>query len=216
MSERQQEAQQPIRRTSDMLRDIALSQRNDTISIGEFVSLLGDRSFALVILLFALPNAIPVPGIPGFSTLTGVPIMLIALQIALGRDTIWLPEKIRRKQFSQAFLRKIVDKSLPVLLWIEKWLHPRLVFLCEGWSERLIGLLVVVLAGILALPIPGGNFLPGASILLLSLALLEKDGWLASAGVIFSVCSIVFMYKVIVFVISSVAGWIMGVWEGKL
>lgn len=210
MSERQQGTRHATRRTSDLLRDITGSPHNGDVSIGDFVSLLGDRSFALVILIFALPNAIPVPGIPGFSTLTGVPIILIALQIAQGRDTIWLPEKIAKKRFSYAFLVKIINKAMPVMLWIEKWLHPRWVWLCEGFNERVIGLLIVVLAAILSLPIPGGNFLPGISILLLSLALLEKDGLLALIGMIISAGSIVFMYKVIVFVIGSIAGWVMG------
>ena len=71
------------------------------------------------------------------------------------------------------------------------------------------------LAAILALPMPGGNFLPGTSILLLALALLEKDGKLALAGIAFSVGSVVFMYKVIVFVITSLAGWLIGI-MGKI
>jgi len=203
--------QHDARRTSDLLRDITTSPHQGDVSIGDFVSLLGDRSFALVILIFALPNAVPVPGIPGFSTLTGVPIMLLALQIALGRDTIWLPERVAKKRFSCTFLTKVINKAMPAMLWIEKCLHPRWVWVCEGISERAIGMLIVVLAAILALPMPGGNFLPGLSILLLALALLEKDGKLALAGVIFSVGSIVFMYKVIVFVITSLAGWFINI-----
>src|SRR5687768_2949363 len=88
------------KRTSDLLRDIADQPDHGTISVGRFVELLGDRSFALCILIFSLPNSLPVPGIPGFSTITGVPILLIALQIVFGRKAIWLPPKIAAKSFT--------------------------------------------------------------------------------------------------------------------
>jgi hypothetical protein len=194
-------------RSSDLLKKIAANYQQDTISIGEFVMLLGDRSFALAILIFALPNAIPVPGIPGFSTITGLPILIIAVQIAMGRDAIWLPKKIASKRFSHGFLVGIIHKALPLMHGIEKFLKPRWVLLCEGKSERIIGGLIVVLAFILALPIPGGNFLPGLSIALLSLALLENDGLFAIIASLVSVGSILFMYKVITFVISSLISW---------
>jgi len=197
-----------MKRTSELLRDIAASHEDGEISIGECVARMGDRSFALAILVFSLPNSLPVPGIPGFSTITGIPILLIALQIIAGRQSIWLPHRVAEKKFQQAFLAKIVRKALPVVLWLERWLKPRLSFVCEGWGERLIGLLIFVMAAILALPIVGGNFLPGFAISLLALSLLEKDGLFASFAISFCVGSIYFMYKIVAYVLGAAMHWL--------
>ena len=49
-------------------------------------------------------------------------------------------------------------------------------------SERLIGLAVLVLAFVLILPIPFGNFVPALTCALFSLALMQRDGLAALAG----------------------------------
>jgi hypothetical protein len=198
------------KRTSDLLKDIANAPDHGQISIGRFVEMLGDRSFALSILIFSLPNSLPVPGIPGFSTLTGIPILLIALQIMFGRSAIWLPEKVAEKHFSHAIIVKIVNKALPVISWLERYIKPRMTFMCESLGERAIGFLIVVMSIILALPIVGGNFLPGFSISLMALALLENDGIFAIFSMVFALCSVYIMYEIIYFVLSLAIKWMLG------
>jgi hypothetical protein len=61
------------KRTSDLLKEIRDLPDQGMVTIGTFVDMLGDRSFSLCILIFSLPNSLPVPGIPGFSTITGCP-----------------------------------------------------------------------------------------------------------------------------------------------
>lgn len=194
-------------RASHLLKQIEAASHGDTISVGEFVSMLGDRSFALAILIFSLPNSLPVPGIPGFSTVTGLPILFIALQLIAGKHTIWLPKRVAEKTFSQAFLKKIVTKAMPVVLWLEKFLHPRLGFVCGPIGERVIGLLIATMAFILVLPIVGGNFLPGASISLLALALLENDGIFASFSMAFCLLSLWLMYSIVVWALKLFLTW---------
>lgn len=198
-----------------MLRKILKESNEDNISVGRFTSLLGDRAFALTILIFSLPNSLPIPGIPGLSTITGVPIILIALQIIAGRHTIWLPKKVADKEFSQAMLAKVITKALPVVVWIERFLKPRFLIMTQGVIERLMGVLILSMALILSLPIIGGNFLPGFCISLMALSILERDGLLAAFAMALTVGSIVFMYNIVLLAFHWIAegatdawGWI--------
>lgn len=192
------------KRTSDILQGILDSPDHGEITVGDFVAKLGERSFALIILIFSLPNALPLPGIPGVSTVTGLPIMFIAMQMIWGRNAIWLPRKLAEKKFHQAMMTKIIGKALPSVLWLEKLLHPRMTALCTSYGERLIGLLIVLMAVILALPILGGNFLPGFCISLLALALLENDGFFAAISIAITLAGFVLMYQVIALVFTGV------------
>lgn len=196
-------------RTSELLEEI-ISTPNATgvLTIGQVTKMLGGRAFALVILLFALPNSIPIPGIPGFSTITGLPITFIALQMVLGRSSIWLPGKLAYKQFSQEGLAKYIRKAMPYIVKLERYLCPRWGVVCSPLAERLIGLLFVVLSLIIALPIPGGNFLPGLAMSLIALGLLERDGLFVSCACGFAVVSIVLMYQFIILAVKTALSWV--------
>ena len=50
-----------------MLRDLANATMASTITLDEILAALGNHGFGLLILVLALPNAIPGPIIPGFS-----------------------------------------------------------------------------------------------------------------------------------------------------
>lgn len=187
-----------VSRTSTIIKQIiASSEEGEAISLGEFMKLLGDRAFCLAILVFSLPNSLPVPGIPGFSTITGIPITFIAFQMLVGRDTIWMPRKFAQKTFSQKSVAGMLAKALPALVWLEKFLRPRWIAVTNTYCERLLALLIIILSLIIALPIPGGNFLPGLAMSLLALGMLERDGIFVSAAVAFSIAGIFFMIKVI-------------------
>lgn len=182
------------KRASQLLENIHKLLKEDAITVHDFVTLLGDRSFALCILIFSLPNSLPLPGIPGFSTLTGIPIIIIALQMLWGKQTIWLPKRLAEKEISQGLIARFIEKSIPHIARLEKILHPRLTFFC---TERVIGLLIAFMAIILSLPIVGGNFLPGFSISLLAIAMLERDGIFALLSIGFCLLSIGLMYQLL-------------------
>jgi hypothetical protein len=195
-------------RTSDLIRQIiAESSYEGTISIGEFTNLLGERAFCLAILIFSLPNSLPVPGIPGFSTITGIPITFIAVQMLLGRATIWLPKKIAGKSFSKKGMAGLLAKALPGVIWLERFLIPRWLWVTEKLGEQLLGILFIILSLIIALPIPGGNFLPGISMSLVALGMLERDGLFLTLAIAFSIAGIVFMVKVILLFFHAIISW---------
>ena len=53
--------------------------------VDEAIEALGDRAYGLAMLMLALPMAVPISSIPGISTVFGIPLILIAAQLMLGR-----------------------------------------------------------------------------------------------------------------------------------
>jgi hypothetical protein len=94
----------------------------------------------------------------------------------------------------------VVQRSLPVLRYLEKVVHPRWHTPLEA-TKRLVGTIVVVLSATLVfIPIPLSNAVPALVIALISLAHLEEDGILLS---------IALLAAVIVLAVATAAVWQM-------
>lgn len=199
----------PVRRTSEVLQEVIDATDHGVMTIGKLAAMLGDRTFTLAILIFSLPNSLPIPGIPGFSTITGLPITFIAIQMILGKETIWLPQGMANKEFSHATLARVLGKAMPGVVWVEKYLVPRMTWVCTPLAERFIGILFLILSLIIALPIPGGNFLPGLSMSLIAIGLLERDGLFVLCALAFSVFSVGLMAKFIAVVVTKSVNWVL-------
>lgn len=167
------------RRLSSVLRDY-LRRPLPTIRIADLVDLFGDRAFGALLLIFAIPNLIPMP--VNASAILGIPLILIAGQLATGRRALWLPTVVRTRGLGRTEFCHLVDRITPALRRTERLLAPRLPVFLSPFGERLIGLMCLILSVILFLPIPFGNWLPAFSICLFALALLQKDGLAALIG----------------------------------
>jgi hypothetical protein len=163
---------------SEILSDLGDAHRD--VAISELVERFGSRAFGALIFVFAVVNCLPLP--PGSSTVLSIPIILLAPQVALGRRTPWLPEKLRHRTIPADHLRSFSLRLLPTLRRIERVSRPRLSLLFGGLGGRLIGAVCTLLAMVLVLPIPLGNLLPAAAVAALALALVQRDGALALAG----------------------------------
>ena len=149
------------------------------ISLGDIVTRLDSRAHTTLLVLFALPNVLP--AIPGTSAITGMPLVYLALQLTLGQRP-WLPSFIANRTFSRAGLATVMDQAKPWLERSERFLHPRLGALTRGRMERVIGILTLILAIAVVLPIPFGNMIPALGIIFFSLGLMEEDGLWIIAG----------------------------------
>ncbi len=179
------------RATSDILSEIAHEQRA-LLSLKDLCDRLGDRGFGLILLLFALPNTIPLP-IPGVSTLSSPIMMFFAVQLCLGRQKIWLPDWMGKREIPMAKLQPFLHKALPWLLRLEKYIKPRLDALTGRTSERLAGILIMVMLCLLILPIPLGNLPPGLAVAIVALAITEQDGILMIIGWLVTFIALVYM-----------------------
>jgi hypothetical protein len=170
--------------TAAALRHLADDPRNMRFSVAELLSALGDHGFGLLLFALALPNALPGPLIPGFSVPFALGIAALGLQLALGMHTPRLPQWLQRLSMDQARFRRLVDRSEPLLRRLERWLRPRPSPLTAGPGERLLGLALIGLSVVLALPIPFGNMPVALSIMVIALGQLEGDGTALLLGLI--------------------------------
>ena len=129
-------------------------------------------------------------GIPGFSALTGIPMLFFAVQMALGFQRPYLPLRFQERTVSRSALLRVAHASAPWLTNIEKLMQPRLHFLTSHVAERLLGGLCVLLSILLIMPIPFGNLLPGLAVFLIALGLIERDGFLVLLGTVLGVFSV--------------------------
>ena len=116
------------------------------VTVGAILSGLGSGGFALAILLFALPNCVPGPPLPGMSTVLGLPIALLSAQLALGARRPWLPVVLARRGLSGSTLAVVLTKAVPIFRTLGRVVRPRLVFLTGRLARRLAGALAVLLA----------------------------------------------------------------------
>lgn len=158
--------------------------------IADVLDALHERAFGLALLVFVLPNCLPMPGLPYVSMATGIPLCLFALQLLAGMPRPWLPRTIARRVVPQRRARAIWRRLLPVFRKIERVVRPRQLALTSQTGERLLACVILVLGIILVLPIPAGNLLPAWAILLLALGLMERDGRVVIFGLVTSVIAL--------------------------
>ncbi len=177
-------------RASDIIDRLLARSDSDRLLLGELLSGLHERAFGLAMVLLVLPNCLPMPGIPYMSTVTGVPILILAAQLLLGRQDPWLPARMARWGVARARLGGIWRRVRPGVVRVERHLRPRLVSLTTHPAERFLAAIIVLLAFILTLPIPAGNLLPAWGILLLALGITERDGHVVIAGLFAAVIAL--------------------------
>ncbi len=170
--------------TSELLENMVVMYRSDTLSVGEIKNALHERGFGVLLAISALPMCLPVPVPPGYTTLFSIPLFIFSIQMIMGMQVPWLPAWIEKKEIKRTSLEKLVIKASPWLKKIEKRLQPRLTYISIHTWERIIGIFAFVFSISIALPIPLTNFPPGWGILIMSLGLLSKDGVTILVGMV--------------------------------
>ena len=188
--------------TSEFLHALSEELSDAPISLRSLSERLHERAFGLVLLLFSLPCAFSL-GIPGIASVFAVPIALVGWQMLRGQTSLTLPEKLAERTLSGSGLKKALHKSLRPTRFLEKLFRPRLSALLSPKAERLIGLLVLLLAGLIFLPIPFGDPLPASCLFLLAFGLIERDGLAVAIGASAGVLCLAFMGLVLPTIVLS-------------
>ncbi len=183
----------PTQRFSTVLRKLT-ERPEERITLGAILTAFHDRAFGALLFILAAPNVLPMP--PGASSVFGAPLLLVAAQLTIGRADLWLPAFLSDRSFKIADLKRIVDAILPYLRRSERLLRPRLEFMFGPVGDRIIGLICLLLATVIFLPIPLANMAPAWGICFLALALLQHDGLAAIFGFIAAILTGVILYLV--------------------
>ena len=63
--------------------------------VGDVITVLGRKSYAPLLMVPGLALVSPLSGIPGFSSICGITIALVSLQMMAHRRVLWLPKWLR-------------------------------------------------------------------------------------------------------------------------
>ena len=173
----------------------------ERLCLGEIVEAFGDRAFGPVMFFFALVNMLPWP--PGGTTLTGAPLLLLAMELALGRETLWIPGWAERIAINRQTFRKLSARFRKLLKLMEKLSRPRAAFMTGGLGQGLIGLACVFLSAVLVLPIWGGNLLPAVAIGFFSLGVMQRDGLAALIGWLLTAATVAVLFLAWTLIVAS-------------
>ncbi|MFT4182168.1 MAG: exopolysaccharide biosynthesis protein [Rhizobium sp.] len=167
-----------------------LARARGGLSIGEALEVMGPAGIAFTVLFLAIPALTPIPG--PFGMVFGTALALISLQIMAGSRALWLPAMVRNRRVSPATFDLIVRHAIPMIARVEKIMRAgRLKILTGPMVQTLLGIPIFLLAVVIALPIPFGNILPVFSLVVLAVALMERDGLVALIGLLLAVATIV-------------------------
>lgn len=172
---------------SAILREI-VGEAGETVTIGDIAGRFGGRAFGALLFVFAIPNLLPLP--PGSSTVLGLPLLILAPQVAMGLRRPWLPRFLYSRPIRRTDLARAFAKVLPTLERIERVSRPRLGFMFGSVGDRAIGAICTALAFVLILPVPLGNLAPSIVIGLFGLSLVQRDGAIAVATYALTLTSI--------------------------
>lgn len=169
------------RKASQVLMSALTASDSERVAIEDLLSALDRRAFGVVLLLVALVNCVPLP--PGISTLMGIPVFLLGLQMVLARRQPWLPAALRRRTLRRADLVAGLSRIERWLRRVERLSKPRLPAVAALMVPRLTGAVVVVLSLYIMMPLVFTNIPPALAVAFIAIGLIENDGLMLALGV---------------------------------
>ena len=158
----------------------------EQIKLSDILSLAGERIFGFLFIILALPSALPIPA-PGYSIPFGIVMFFLAVQLIIGRQRPWLPEKMMNKSIKLSQAQGFVKAGMPWLKRIEALTHPRISYVCTSVPGKIIiGTAIALMSMCMMIPIPGTNTVPAIGIFVVGFGLQEDDGFISLAGL--SIC----------------------------
>jgi hypothetical protein len=160
-------------------------------TLAGLLDVFGPGSFALLFIVLMAPAALPIPT-GGATHVLEVIVALLALQLIIGRDDVWLPERWKQRDLggrSERFVNGLVKQ----IRRIERFSRPRWRWVFHlPLSRRAFGLVVLGLtaAAFLAPPFSGLDTLPALGVVLVGFGLLVEDVILAVVGLVVGVAGV--------------------------
>ncbi len=189
---------EPPRPISQVLSDLTHQMPPDKVCGFDVLEGLHERGFGFLLFIFALPAALPLPGL-GVNVIIALPLLFLTTQQAMGRHRIWIPEWMKYKSISKARFEKMVEASLPFVKRLEFFVRPRLGFITQGLFSHLIGILGLIMALSILVPLPLTNTVPAMGICIMALGVIMRDGLAVIFGALLGTLWVVMIFSVIGF-----------------
>lgn len=158
------------------------------LSIDEAIDTLGHRSHGPFIFMPALLELTPIGGVPGVPTLLSLTILIFAFQVVIGRNDLWLPERLEQVSAPKEKVQPALTKLRPIAARVDRWFPGRLPGMTRPFVQRVAAAMAMVLC--FTVPplevVPFASSFPMAAIAMFGLSMTLKDGLLMTLGFIFA------------------------------
>ncbi len=142
-------------------------------TLGEVAQFAGPQASALLLLLLTLPEALPLP-VAGMSTILAIPLIFVSVRMIRYGAEIQLPVWLCQRTIPVRLFQDAAARLVTLLRHLERVSRPRWHGMVD--ATRSIGAACLVLAFVIALPIPFGNLLPALCIVGIAVGMLQRDG----------------------------------------
>jgi hypothetical protein len=181
---RQRRDHRSVPATADLVAELR-SGGSDIVRLGQIAQKLDGRANGVFLLVLALPEMIPMVGL---SAILATPILVIGAYMLVDGNTNRLPKWIDQRRIKRSRIETAVDRSLPLLRKLHRISRPRWPRL--ACAVRLHGLLCMLLAVVLAIPIPGINTLAASGVAGIGIGTVQRDGVVIAAALLAGVLAI--------------------------
>ncbi len=163
---------------SHMVDAIEAAARDGRGDLGSLIAAAGPRGTVPVMTVVALLIVSPLSGIPFVSSVCGLTITLCALQAALGRSRVWLPNMLKRRRANPDRVVRALHRMRSVATWLERRASSRLLPFSRRPFSTAFLLIAATYGG--AMPflelVPMSSSLLALGVTLIGLGLMLRDG----------------------------------------
>src|SRR5580765_2182068 len=154
-------------------------------TLGAMNDVFAEKAFAVTIMLLMFVPALPLPT-GGVTHVFEVITVILAAQMIAARQTIWLPERFRRRELGGTITGKAIPFIVRRIRQVERFSRPRGVrFFRERWSSPILGLILIVfaVAAAFAPPFSGLDTLPALGAVIVALSIILQDVVVLAVGI---------------------------------
>jgi hypothetical protein len=155
-------------------------------TFGTLSEAFGEKGFAMTVFVLMSVPALPLPT-GGVTHVLEAVAVLVGLQMALGRSTLWLPRRVRDRELGPVIAGRAIPFTVRRLRWFERHSRRRMAAAFAHPSlQRAIGVVLVGLAvaAALAPPFSGLDTLPALGAVLVATGAIVEDMLVLAAGIV--------------------------------
>ncbi|CAN5667743.1 hypothetical protein BH23GEM11_BH23GEM11_16630 [soil metagenome] len=188
--------------TWELLDEIQGLEGDEKLGIGEITEVIGGRAHGLILLVLSIPETIPMVGL---SAILAAPIFVIGVVLVVKGANPGVPGWVQNRSLPRDKVQGAIRRLRRVVQWLDRVLRPRWSALAK--AGRFQGLICVVMAILLAIPIPGINMVAAAAVAGVGLGILQRDGVVIAVAAVLAVVATVGFGFAISGASSLVMGW---------
>lgn len=162
----------------DLVKDLAASAGADGLTLDEILDHLDERAYGVAILVLSIPCL--VPALYGVPQVLGIPMLLLAGQMLIGREEPWLPSAIGERRIPKPWLDRMAGFADKRMRWFERLSKPRATRFADEWGERFAAGFMII--GILTIVLPFTNTIPSVAVAMMCVGLIQRDGLFIVGG----------------------------------